>query len=98
MYSTLSIVEGDEFTLGSGPFSGYFMRWYSWLLFRPVINSLNAALDPLIYYVRMKKFRETTDRVLRFLSCRTESVLVANTIGDRRGKDIQHGVVIDQIC
>ena len=89
IYSTLSIVEGDEFTLGSGPFSGYFMRWYSWLLFRPVINSLNAALDPLIYYLRMKKFRETTDRVLRFLSCRTESVLAASTIGDKRGKDVK---------
>ena len=91
MYSTLSIVEGDEFTLGGGPFSGYFMKWYSWLLFRPVINSLNAALDPLIYYLRMQKFREKANIVIQFWSCRSNSVLAANTkekVSDRRGEDI----------
>ena len=41
-----------------GPlFSPKFMYWYAWPLARIVFTALNAALNPVLYYFRVAKFR-----------------------------------------
>ena len=57
LYTYLSAVHKEEFSLDSGPFSNHFMLWYSWPLARGFFNTLNATLDFVIYVTRMQDFR-----------------------------------------
>ena len=58
LYVCLSTIYKDEFSLDSGPFSNYFMFWYSWPFSRCFLNTLNAMLDVTIYITRIKRFRD----------------------------------------
>jgi hypothetical protein len=58
LYVFLSTIYKGDFGLDSGPFSNYFMFWYSWPIARCFLNTLNATLDVLIYWVRMKNLRD----------------------------------------
>ena len=57
LYVILSTIYKDEFSLDSGPFSNYFMFWYSWPFSRCFLNTLNAMLDVIVYIIRIKDFR-----------------------------------------
>ena len=57
LYVCLSTIYKDEFSLDSGPFSNYFMFWYSWPFSRCFLNTLNAMLDVTVYMIRIKDFR-----------------------------------------
>ena len=57
LYVCLSAIYKDEFSLDSGPFSTYFMFWYSWPLSKNLLNTLNAMLDATLYITRMRGFR-----------------------------------------
>ena len=58
LYVYLFTIYKDTFDIDSGPFSNYFMFWYSWSLARCPLNTLNTTLDVVIYLTRMKEFRK----------------------------------------
>ena len=58
LYTTYSIVYGDELSIDVGVFSNYFMLWYSWTICRILLTVLNATLNPIIYFFRMANFKK----------------------------------------
>ena len=65
LYVSLSVIYKDEFSLDSGPFSNHFMLWYSFPLSRCFLSTLNATLDVVIYFTRMKDFRVWLAQMIR---------------------------------
>ena len=74
---TVLIASGTELSYFTGPFSYYFMFWYSWLLADCCLNAVNAVLDPVIYFTRMRDMREWVLHKLR--DCWKKRRLVINS-------------------
>ena len=51
-------------------FSTRFMFWYSWHIAKMESVVVNAALNPVLYYFRMDRFRAWCDRFIPCQSCR----------------------------
>ena len=60
----LTVTESD-FKYDSGPFKTDFIFWYAWLLVDCLLNSVNACLDVIIYFTRMKDCKVWILRKLR---------------------------------
>ena len=78
LYVCLSAIYKDEFSLDSGPFSNYFMFWYSWQLSKNLLNTLNAMLDATLYITRMRGFRSWLDTLVQPGRQNTDSTSLAS--------------------
>ena len=80
LYICLSTIYKDEFSLDSGPFSNYFMFWYSWPFSRCFLNTLNAMLDVTIYITRMRSFRGWLETLVQRSRQNNTSLALKSTI------------------
>ena len=70
-YYTHTIVNDDiSYTLFYSNYSGLFMEKYIWSLTYCILPSINASLNPLVFYLRMKPFKTFLHSLV---SCRNSS-------------------------
>ena len=69
-YFTLNVLDTltSVFYSYPGPlFSGPFMTWYSWAVAKVLFTGLNAVVNPVLYFWRMKKFRDGILEIYKML-------------------------------
>ena len=77
-------------------YSNTFMFFYSWVISEIVCTVINAALNPILYFCRMRRMRCW---VLRVFKLRKSKIAVSeNRRLSRRGTINFQSVVVDKIC
>ena len=90
-----SIASGGVDNYPGQLYSNTFMFFYSWLISEIVCTVINAALNPVLYFCRMRRMRCWVLRVLKLRN--SKIVAVENQRLSRRGTVDFQSVVVDKI-